>query len=588
MSKHLYGSDQVLPVLKLLQAGPVSVGFENGALRYVRVNGREVLRSVYMTLRDHNWGTFSPIIENENWDIEKDQFKGRFTCRYERAGQTLFVWQVQISGSPSGQISFRIEGEAKADFLKNRAGFCILHPIEECAGQKVWITEPNGQETEQVFPKLIAPDRPFPYLRGMRWEVSPSIVAYLKMDGDDFETEDHRNWTDTSYKTFCTPLNIPFPVELKAGEKVAQSIQLSFSGLLSLGQSQKTEGQAIELAIADTLHPFPEIGTLLGPDRLNEVQLKLAKNLKWSHLRVELDFEQTTWPTLLEHAKVEALALSCPLWVSMNFGQNTAAELTEALGKLGNFSVSHFSIFEKNTYATPSALIADLAPKIRQAYPRAKIGAGVQTNYTELGRNIFEANDLDFVCFGIQPQEHAFDLRSLVENLESQADVVFSAQALYPAQSVVVSPLNLRRRFNPYAREHAERFVEVSLESQNDPRYASSFGAGWFLGSLAVLAQTGISTTTFFRHTGLSCWFEAEKTMPCAELLKTIQDFAPTHLRTVKTSDKLRCSALRLEKPGHSCLLLANHQAEELRFLVKEQQVVVPGFQWITLEVLGF
>lgn len=584
MSKDLYGSDQILPILKQMNAGPVSVGIENGALRYVRVQGREVLRSVYMTLRDHNWGTLNPIIENENWDIARDQFKGKFTCRYEREGQTLFVWQVQISGSPSGQINFRIEGEAKADFLKNRAGFCILHPIEECAGKKVWITEPNGQEIEQVFPKLIAPDRPFPYSRGMRWEVSPGIQALLKMEGDDFETEDHRNWTDTSYKTFCTPLSIPFPVELMAGEKVVQSIQLSFSGLLGLGKGTENQGRTIALEIGDTLLPFPEIGTLLGPERLSESQLKLAKALNWSHLRVELDFEQKNWPALLEHAKAEALALACPLWVSMTFGSNPVAQLETALTKLANFPTSHFSIFQKNTYATPSALIADVVPKIRLAYPDAKIGAGVQTNYTELGRNIFEANGLDFVCFGIHPQEHAFDLRSLVENLESQADVVASAQALYPAQSVIVSPLNLWKRFNPYARVQSDHFVEVPMSAQNDPRYASSFGAGWFLGSLAVLAQTGLPTLTVFRHSGLSCWFEAEKTMPCAELLKTIHAFAPSHLRAVKTSDKLRCSALILEKPGQTRLLFANHQADELRVLVKEQVLVVPGFQWVALD----
>jgi D-apionolactonase len=39
--------------------------------------------------------------------------------------------------------------------------------------------------------------------------------------------EDQRNWTDASFKTYSTPLELPFPVEVAAGERIFQRVVLS-------------------------------------------------------------------------------------------------------------------------------------------------------------------------------------------------------------------------------------------------------------------------------------------------------------------------------------------------------------------------
>ena len=41
------------------------------------------------------------------------------------------------------------------------------------------------------------------------------------MEGETFETEDQRNWSDASFKTYGTPLHLPFPVEVEEGTRVA-------------------------------------------------------------------------------------------------------------------------------------------------------------------------------------------------------------------------------------------------------------------------------------------------------------------------------------------------------------------------------
>src|SRR5699024_4733859 len=41
-----------------------------------------------------------------------------------------------------------------------------------------------------------------------------------------FEMEDQRNWSDASYKTYSRPLELPFPYQLRAGERVHQRVRV--------------------------------------------------------------------------------------------------------------------------------------------------------------------------------------------------------------------------------------------------------------------------------------------------------------------------------------------------------------------------
>ena len=55
-----YGRDAPLPERRELRAGPLTATLEDGALRYVRLGGHEVVRAIYAAVRDHNWGTVEP------------------------------------------------------------------------------------------------------------------------------------------------------------------------------------------------------------------------------------------------------------------------------------------------------------------------------------------------------------------------------------------------------------------------------------------------------------------------------------------------------------------------------------------------
>ena len=118
----------------------------------------------------------------------------------------------------------------KTDFLTARTGFVVLHPLKGVAGFPVDIEHVDGTGREQV-PRARESDPAVARIRSLTHEVLPGLKATVRMEGDTFEMEDHRNWTDASFKTYVRPLALPWPYTLKAGEPVKQSVTVMLSGI---------------------------------------------------------------------------------------------------------------------------------------------------------------------------------------------------------------------------------------------------------------------------------------------------------------------------------------------------------------------
>ena len=224
----LHGSEQPLPTQTLLRAGPLSLIYTDGDLRAITLGSAEILRRVYVAVRDHNWGTVPTTLH----DVRVQADEEAFSVEYEAenvAGEVDFHWHGSIVGEPTGKITFRMEGECRLTFWRNRIGFCVLHPMA-CAGRPCVVEHVDGRRTEGAFPQAISPHQPFMDIRAIRHEVEPGVWAEVRLEGDTFEMEDQRNWTDASYKTYSTPLALPFPVQVQAGTRVAQMVMLTLEG----------------------------------------------------------------------------------------------------------------------------------------------------------------------------------------------------------------------------------------------------------------------------------------------------------------------------------------------------------------------
>lgn len=60
----LYGSEAPLPERIPLRAGPLSLVFEAGDLRYLSLGSHEAIRRVYGAVRDRDWGTVPGLTTN--------------------------------------------------------------------------------------------------------------------------------------------------------------------------------------------------------------------------------------------------------------------------------------------------------------------------------------------------------------------------------------------------------------------------------------------------------------------------------------------------------------------------------------------
>src|SRR6185369_17186612 len=154
-----HGSSQPLPERVRLRAGPLSLAYEAGDLRYIRLGEREVIRRIYAAVRDRNWDTVSGEISNLKLESASRSFRAAYTSEH-RLNEIHFVWQAEILGAADGTIRFSFDGEARSTFLRNRIGFCVLHPIRECAGAGCRVEYVDGSSAAAAFPTLVAGDQP--------------------------------------------------------------------------------------------------------------------------------------------------------------------------------------------------------------------------------------------------------------------------------------------------------------------------------------------------------------------------------------------------------------------------------------------
>ncbi len=127
----------------ILRAGPLEMRYDDGDLRAISVGGREIVRRIYAAVRDRNWGTAPNVFSDVVVNAGADAFDVSFACE-NRLNDVDFAWRGAISGMADGTIRYSMEGRARATFLKNRIGFCVLHP-SACAGALCEIQDVDGR-----------------------------------------------------------------------------------------------------------------------------------------------------------------------------------------------------------------------------------------------------------------------------------------------------------------------------------------------------------------------------------------------------------------------------------------------------------
>ena len=574
-----YGRDEPPPQRTLLRAGPLSALWEGGDLRGVRLGDVEILRRVYVSARDENWDTIPARLTNVSTDVRNDRFVITYDANNSSRNLEL-QWHAAITGEPDGTITLSMAGQAMRDFSYCRIGFCLLHPLAEYCGQPYTGISPEGPVSGNL-PTWIAPQR---YAGGFYLPLFPSVSSFtvslkngievkFSFEGDLFEMEDQRNWTDGSFKTYCTPLSLGYPFQAHTGQSFKQKVTVTVQGCPAQGT---VKSSTVQLHLGPSLRrPLPQIGLGVASheEALSSHDAKLLGRLRLDHLRADLHLAQDAVDRQLARAERECSLLNCGLELALFVTDDADRQLHSLASHLPlAVPVSRVLVFHETEPATAAKWTEIARRALLPSIPNVPICGGTNLNFAEINRLRPDISELDGVAYAINPQVHSFDERSLVENLEGQRDTVTSARAFCGKQPIVVSPITLKPRFNPDAAGPEPPPLPGELPSAVDGRQMSLFAAAWTVGSIKQLAEAGASSLTFYETTGWRGLMETDQGCPLPSVFRSfpgivfpvyhvfadVADLRDKELVACNSSDPLKIQAFAVQTGEGLHMLIAN------------------------------
>jgi D-apionolactonase len=514
----LLGRDEPPAARQPLRAGPLTAELDGVDLRYVRFGDVEIVRRLFAAIRNEAWGTVPPQLEGVEVDVGERDFHVSFEALHT-AGELRFRWRGELTGTEDGTIQCRMTGTAERPFRFCRIGFCVLHPREH-AGRQYRASTPEGP-IEGVLPELIGMQRIeggklyplFPSYDALEIDVAEGVTARFSFEGDLFEMEDQRNWTDASFKTYSTPITLGFPHDAAAGQEIAQAVRVSVGA--------PADDDAVQIELAQPTRSFlPPFGLELASDGVepSDRELERLLALRPDHLRADLDL-RAAWREELERAAAAALATGAGLELVVRLGGEPEAEL-EALATalpLAQARVARVLVLAEDEVVTDTRWVRLARERLAGAAPDARFAGGTDLWFTEVNRTRPELDGLDGIFYALAATVHADDDVSVMETPSAQRDTVRSARALAPGRDIFVGPVTIRPRSWPFG--SLEGFG--GLPFQVDPRQPALFGAAWTAASLKYLAEAEPAAITYFETTGWRGVMEREEGSSAPEVFRS-------------------------------------------------------------------
>ncbi len=499
----LYGT-AVPPVeARALKAGRLEAALVAGNLRYLAFGGTEILRAIGFVVRDRDWGTYAPEISELAVTEEPERFVVSYAavCR----GPALLRYRARIEGRADGSLSFAAEAVPEGDFETNRCGFVVLHPAA-AAGAAARIEHVDGSREATAFPELIDPWRPFLAMREITHRAGGYEVT-CRLEGEAFEMEDQRNWSDASFKTYGRPLELPWPFVLPAGVPIEQSVAVS---LRPVADVAAVPSGPIAVEIGEPVGArFPQVGLVVTAAEVPAALAALARLREIGPQRLLCAYDPTAGDgpeALAAFARLQAAYpgaaydLEC---VVVGDG-DLAAELGGVARGLKQAGLGLATVAvcpSVDRKSTPPGSEWPACPPLeeiyaaaRTAFPGVALGGGMFSYFTELNRKRPPVAMLDFVTHATNPIVHAADDDSVMETLEALPHITRSTRAFIGDRGYRIGPSTIAMRQNPYgARTMPNPGGERIAMAEDDPRQRGRFAAAWTAGYAAAIAPAGVA-----------------------------------------------------------------------------------------------
>jgi len=317
-----------------------------------------------------------------------------------------FAWQTEIAATPSG-LSFVIFGQASKLIETRRTGLCVLHPIPAFRRSVVGVRHTDGSESTTVFPDLVLPGAPFENLEQLTFrEVDglPEEEVNVRFHGDEFSTEDQRNWTDASLKTYCHPQSRGQVYEIGAGEMIRHEVIVSFGKSLSVRQ---------------------RIGTWSDmPDALTHADAAAMAAHDLTHVAYRLSRSG--------YSKCRALAIASHLYVAAQTPVPTEPWEDAGPGDL--------LVVQGEDWLREADALAEWRKWAAQRH--LPVVLATAANFVGMNRNRPPVGPREAVGFAMDAAVHSRDDRSILETPQGLADCVRTAMTFGGNGEVVVGPIS--------------------------------------------------------------------------------------------------------------------------------------------------
>ncbi|XAS72913.1 hypothetical protein VUN82_03360 [Micrococcaceae bacterium Sec5.1] len=488
-----------MPPVRLLTAGPWSARLTGDELGHIAYADRPVLRAVKAVVRDQDWRTPQPRLSNIEVTHNDDGLRVRWEVRY--AGYGIDYGGFLAASFTPEALDISFEGTAIHTFRSNRIGLVVLHPPTD-AGREIRVEHPDGTKERAHFPVAISPHQPFRDIAALEW-VDAGTAFRLSFTGDIFETEDQRNWTDASFKTYSTPLARPFPVVVARGDTVRQAVRMAAApfepketpnsvSVAPLPRNDETI--VIDARLGLTAGHVPALALGAGsPSQtvpplpgLEAVLVELSEGADSN--------SRSGWANQLTDAAKQAAIHGAALDIRAvtRDPAGVVADLEPYLSR-----TLRLGVFDPVSHVTDHSSWPKFRSAVRAAGFNGSLLAGARSQFTELNRNSSRLPlDADAVTFSVTPQTHTSEVAHIIESVPMQELVLENALRLGGGKTVHVGPVTLLPRFNAVATSG------VASDMEFDELQAEPFAAAWVLASVAALTRKEVGSVTFFETSG--------------------------------------------------------------------------------------
>ena len=483
-----------------LKVGDFDLAVVAGGLNAVRWHGVEVLRGVHCLIRDENWATFAPENCGTTMSTDTDPSQGTFRQTFE-LGSSAAV-DLTVRADHAGRLELAVEITAKRDFLSNRTGLVVLHPIRDVAGTKLTVLHPDQSETQTEFPKLISPGQPISNIAALSHRIG-DVAVRVTLSGDVFEMEDQRNWSDASFKTYCRPLALPYPFRVLKGEVIRQKLTLQVeaaAGFVAADQSNNSKVTTVQMVSPTKI---PEILLAVESDWLPDAgAFEGVRHLMPAGLLVRVyagDADARPVTSVVQAARRISDLIDLEIVLSAGDPSETLLRMAAELDAAGLSPRRVFAlpIDWMRSYqpgeAPPLATLETCIVAAAAAFPNAQIGAGMMTNFTEMNRNRPRSGFGHFVTHGNTAIVHAADDTSVWQTLEALPHIFESAQAIAAGRAYRLGLVSIGMRSNPYGNglvSNPDR-QQIAMTGE-DPRQTTTFAAAYAIGAAVAAAIANV------------------------------------------------------------------------------------------------